>query len=308
MIHQNQPACLYASRYVDVCHQTRIHFIEAGAGDPILFLHGIPTSCYVWRHIIPYLSSLGRCVAPDLIGLGDSDKPAIEYTIFDHIDYIERFIDRLNLKKMTLVMHGWGSVIGFDYAMRHEHNCNGLVFYEAFLRSQRSGDFFNPDMALPFYDYVASWQGHIADLEINGTRFVDQTIAQGMIGRLTEKEMDQYRRPFQRAGTSKPILQYLKELPGGEASNAVDQLIDHYSRKLMRSNLPKLMLYSIPGLMMTIATVIWAKEQFPNLDLVEVGEELHFAQESYPQLMGASISAWLQSIEQLHRSEEAAEV
>src|SRR3990167_3929533 len=109
------------SKYVEV-YGSNIHYLEAGKGDPILFLHGIPTSCYLWRNIIPHLTSLGRCIAPDLIGCGKSSKPDIQYSILDHIKYIDQFIEKLNLKKTVLIMHGLGSVIGFDYAMRHENN------------------------------------------------------------------------------------------------------------------------------------------------------------------------------------------
>lgn len=123
------------SHFIDV-HGAKMHYLESGAGRPILFLHGIPTSSYLWRNVIPQLSSLGRCIAPDLIGFGQSARPNIPYTVFDHIKYIEGFIEALNLKRITLVMHGWGSVIGLDYAMRHEKNCRGLVFYEAFYAQQ----------------------------------------------------------------------------------------------------------------------------------------------------------------------------
>src|ERR1700678_3022884 len=106
----------YESQYADV-YGAKMHYISQGSGNPILFLHGIPASCYVWRNVIPHLTSLGRCITPDLIGMGKSDKPDIEYSVFDQIKYIEKFIETLNLKNITLVMHGWGSVIGFDYAM-----------------------------------------------------------------------------------------------------------------------------------------------------------------------------------------------
>ena len=106
---------------------SNMYYLEAGTGDTILFLHGIPTSSYIWRNIIPYLAPLGHCLAPDLMGFGRSDKPDIDYSVQDHIHYIEKFIDALALKNITLVMHGWGSVIGFDYAMRHESQCKGLV-------------------------------------------------------------------------------------------------------------------------------------------------------------------------------------
>lgn len=281
------------SKFVEV-NGSKMHYVEAGEGDPILFLHGIPTSCYLWRNIIPHLTSLGRCIAPDLIGFGKSDKPDIEYTIFDHIKYIEKFIETLGLKKITLVMHGWGSVIGFDYAMRHEKNCNGLVFYEAFLRFLDE-----EEVALPFEEQVSMLEElEVSGASINGVSFVDKMIAQNAMRTLSTEEMQNYHEPFQKEGTIKPIHQYLLELPKGNGSTKIDHLIADYSKKLTHSTLPKLLLYALPGLVTTMATVMWAKEHLPNIEIIEVGEELHFAQESSPQLMGEAISIWLQGVEQ----------
>jgi haloalkane dehalogenase len=165
---------------------SKMHYIEAGEGDPILFLHGIPTSSYVWRNILPHLASLGRCIAPDLIGFGQSDKPDIQYTVADHITYIEALIETLNLKKITLVMHGWGSVIGFDYAMRHEKNCRGLVFYEAFVRPLN-----DEELSLPYQEQLVSLQDQLvlADIASNGILFIDKMITQHAMRQLTEEEM-----------------------------------------------------------------------------------------------------------------------
>jgi haloalkane dehalogenase len=120
------------SKFIKV-FDAEIHYIDSGAGDPILFLHGVPVSSYVWRNIMPILSDQGRCIAPDLIGMGKSGKPNIEYTLEDHIKYIDEFIRLLDLRNVTLVLHGLGSAVGFDYAMRHENNVKGIAFYEAYL-------------------------------------------------------------------------------------------------------------------------------------------------------------------------------
>lgn len=284
----------YNSHFIEI-DGSKIHYIEEGFGDPILFLHGIPASSYVWRNIIPHLSSLGRCIAPDLIGMGKSDKPDIEYSIFDHIKYIEKFIQQLNLERITLVMHGWGSVIGFDYAMRNERNCKGLVFYEAYLRSM-NGD----DISLPLDEQIHTIEAeeNIYDLVMNGSYYIDKFLPLEMMHRLTDYEFEKYREPFLQEGSGKPLQQYLKELPRIDRNSKVVQLIDQYSQKLTRSHLPKLMLYSVPGFITTIATAVWAKEHLPNLEIIDVGEELHYAQESNPDLMGEAISIWLQGIEQ----------
>ncbi|MDR3478693.1 MAG: haloalkane dehalogenase [Gammaproteobacteria bacterium] len=284
----------YTSHYVDV-YGSKMHYIEQGAGTPILFLHGMPTSSYLWRNIIPFLAPLGRCIAPDFIGMGKSDKPDIEYSIRDHIKYIEKFIETLNLKRLTIVMHDLGSVVGFDYAMRHESNCKGLVFYEAYLRPM-NGD----DVSLPLFEQINSLQEqeNAADLILNGAMFVDKVLPQGMMRPLTEEEMANYREPFLAEGAGKPLHTYLKEMPRLNSKTEMDKVIAEYSQKLISSKLPKLMLFTVPGFVTTMATASWAKENIPNLEIVDIGEELHYAQESNPGLMGETISVWLQGVEQ----------
>jgi haloalkane dehalogenase len=281
------------SHYVEVLG-SKMHYIEEGSGDPVLFLHGVPASSYLWRNIIPYVSPLRRCIAVDLIGMGKSDKPDLLYSIDDHILYIEKFIEKLELKNITLVMHGWGSIIGLNYATQHENNCKGIIFYESYLRP-----FNRDDISLPYQEQITflDQQNNITDLITNTTYFVDNILLQSMMRPLTEEEMTHYRAPFLQDGSGKPLIQYLRELPRSNSLNTVDKLIAAYSKKLMTSKLPKLMLYSIPGFLTTIATAIWAKDNLPNIELMEVGEELHYAQESNPRLMAETISVWLQSIE-----------
>ena len=153
---------------------------------------------------------------------------------------------------------------------------------------------------MPFQEQLIALQDqeNRYDLMTNGTSFIDQIIPQHVIRQLTEEEMNNYRRPFQTEGAGKPLLQYLKELPKGDGTGQVEQRIENYSRKLTHSQLPKLMLYSVPGFITTMATVMWARENLPNLEIVDIGEELHLAQESCPELMGETISVWLQGVEQ----------
>lgn len=284
----------YTSNYLEV-YGSKMHYIEQGSGDPILFLHGMPTSSYLWRNIIPHLATLGRCIAPDLIGMGKSDKPDIAYSITDHIKYIEQLIETLHLKNITFIMHGWGSIIGFDYAMRHENNCKGLVFYESYLRP-----FTDNDVSLPLQEqlYSLTAQEDMYDLVVNGSYFVDKVLPQAMMRSLSQEEISHYREPFLKEQSGKALFQYLQELPTGKNNNQVEKIIAEYSKKLTTSTLPKLMLYSVPGFVTTIATAMWAKENLPNLEIVDVGEELHYAQESNPFLMGEAISIWMQGVEQ----------
>ena len=278
--------------YVEI-NGSKIHYLEQGSGDPILFLHGIPASSYLWRNVMPHLASLGCCIAPDLIGMGKSDKPDIEYSINDHIQYIDQFIEKLGLKHVTLVLHGWGSIIGFHYAMRHEKNCKGLVFYEAYLRP-----FNDEDIPLPLYEHILLLQTQ-KGIENDSVKLVTTVLNQGLLSPLKDQDMATYCEPFSQRGAGKALQSYLQEIPMGDKKNPVDLLIADYSKKLMKSNLPKLMLYSVPGFITTIATAVWAKEHIPNLEMIEIGEALHYAQEVDPALMGETISIWMQGIEQI---------
>jgi haloalkane dehalogenase len=226
--------------------------------------------------------------------MGKSDKPDIEYSIFDHIKYVEKFIQILNLQKITLIMHGWGSLIGFDYAMRNEKNCKGLVFYESYLRPANG-----EDASLPMQEQLhdIDQQENILDIVTNGASFIDKFIPQEMLNPISDDELTEYRKPFMEKGSERPLFQYIKELPRIDRDDKVNQLIANYSEKLVSSKLPKLMLYSVPGFVTTIATAMWAKNHLLNLEIADVGEELHYAQESHPELMGETISAWLQGIE-----------
>jgi haloalkane dehalogenase len=197
---------LYESQYVDV-YGSKMHYIEDGVGDPILLLHGIPTSSYLWRNVIPHLVPLGRCIAVDLIGMGKSDKPNIEYNIQDHIKYIDQFIETLNLKNITLVLHGWGSIMGIHYAMHHEKNCKGLVFYEAYLKPLTG-----QDLSLPYQEQLYELQENPFDIIANGARFVDKFLPQMILRDLTKEEVNNYREPFISAGTGKPLNQYVQEI------------------------------------------------------------------------------------------------
>jgi haloalkane dehalogenase len=284
----------YPANYINV-GGTSMSYIEAGQGDTILFLHGVPTSSFLWRNIIPHLATLGRCIAPDLIGFGRSAKPHIAYSVDEHLAYLEQFIAEMNLKNITFIMHGFGSLLGFHYAMQHEKNCKGLVFYESFLHSMRQ-----EYLSLPFQEQIISLNNkHKLEKDNHyELTFVDTMISQACIHPIAKEIMQQYRQPFLQAGATLPVVSYLNALSKDQADNKIDSLITAYSNQLTRSLLPKLMLYSTPGFITTMETVMWAKAHLPNLELIDIGEELHLAQETCPQLIGEAISVWLQAIEQ----------
>lgn len=283
----------YESKYVSVLG-SKIHYIEEGEGDPIIFLHGIPTSSYLWRNVIPALSPYARCIAPDLIGMGKSDLPNIPYRIFDHIQYIEEFIDVLGLKNITFMLHGWGSVIGFDIAMRKPERVKAIAFLEAHV--QPVTDWSRVSLPVQELWMVLSAPDGGYDVIMNSNYFVNKVMPNGALRRLTEKEMEHYRAPFLRPGGCKVLWQYLQDLPLGDGPKDVEDLIADYSKKLELSKIPKLMMYAVPGFMTTISTVEWARDHLPNITLVDVGDALHFAPETNPARIGSELRNWYRGL------------
>ena len=267
-----------------------MHYLEQGEGNPILFLHGIPTSSHVWRNIMPPLSINARCIAPDLIGMGKSDKPDIDYRVFDHIDYIEDFIAALDLKNITLVLHGWGSVIGFDYASRHENNISGLAFFESHIRPTIDWEM----LSLPVQQMASLLKRPGASYRaiVQQNYLVKKLLPKAIIRDVTSEEMEQYLQPFPTPESRKPLWQYIKDLPLGKGPDDIIELIARYSKWLEDTEIAKLMLYAIPGFMTTVATVQWARDNIKNLDLVGLDDVLHFAQESVPHLFAEKLREW----------------
>lgn len=284
----------YESRYEEVLG-SQLHYVEQGEGDPVLFLHGVPTSSYLWRNIIPYLSDYARCIAVDLIGMGKSDKPDIPYRIFDHIRYIEAFIEKMQLENLTLVLHGWGSPIGFDIAMRNPSRIKALAFIESHIRPVQDWTM----VALPVHELSQVLNSPDGGREIimNSQYFVNKVLPAGVLRRLTEEEIENYRAPFVEPGSCLPLWQYLQDLPLGKGNSDVVELITQYSMKLQQSPIPKLMMYALPGFITTMATVEWAHQNLPELTMVDIGEALHYAQESKPHVIGGELKNWYKSLE-----------
>ena len=283
----------YTSHYLSV-NGSKMHYIEQGVGDPLLFIHGVPTSSYMWRNVIPYVSPHGRCIAVDLIGLGKSDKPDIAYTVFDHIEYLTGFIEALGLKNLTLVMHGWGSVIGFSYAMQYPEQIKALAFVEAHIRPLVEPT----NVSLPLQEFLGLSNNNEPSLNhvLDNNNFLKRLLSAGCLRRLEEEEIAQYLAPFPDVESRKPILQFLKEIPAYKKDPEVLDLISHFSHALQKSEVPKLMLYAIPGFNTTIDTVMWAKNHLPNLELADLDEALHLATESNPQLFGEQLAAWYKNL------------
>lgn len=285
--------CNLTSSFVTV-KGSKMHYIESGKGDPVLFVHGMPTSSYLWRNIIPSVSDVARGIAVDLIGMGKSDKPDIEYRVLDHIEYFDEFVSQLKLKNITLVLHGWGSVIGFEYARRHESNVKGIAFYEAHLQPETNWN----TLSLPVQQFATLLHRPGASYRaiIKQNYLVEKLLPRSAIRTLTEEEMENYRQPFSTPESRKPLWQYIQDLPLGDGPDDVLQLISRYSAWLQKIELPKLMFYAIPGFMTTIETVKWARTHLKNLKIEALDDAMHLAQESIPELFSQKLREWYLSI------------
>lgn len=285
----------YESKFMEVLG-SKLHYIEQGSGDPILFLHGNPESSYIWRNIIPHLSPLGRCVAPDLIGFGKSDKPDIEYRVFDHIKYVEEFIRALELENITFVIHDWGSAIGFHYAMGNPDNVKGLAMMEAHLRPIPSWRDFADDEQIiegfkAFRTPDVGW-----DLIVNKNIFLEQILPACVKRKLSDKEVEAYQAPFQDPASRRPLWRFPNDIPveGEPADTAA--LFEAYSEKLKKSPIPKLLIYFDGGVIIKEGELAWARENLPNLKTVKVADSIHFVQEDDPHAVGHAIAEWYKEL------------
>jgi len=274
-------------------HGKRMAVHDVGTGDPVVFLHGNPTSSYLWRNVVPHLSGLARCVVPDLIGQGDSDKldapgPG-SYTFVEHREYLDGLLDRLDLgDRVTLVVHDWGSALGFDWASRHRDRVAGIAYMEALVRPVTWDEW--PEAARSIFQAMRSDAGEQIVLEKN--LFVEAILPSSILRPLEEAELAEYRRPFLRPGEDRrPTLSWPRQIPvDGEPSDVV-AIVEEYAAFLAGSPLPKLFVNAEPG-----SILVGAQREFcrtwPNQTEVTV-PGLHFVQEDSPDLIGAAIAEWL---------------
>lgn len=277
------------SKQVEVLH-SHIHYLEQGEGDPIVFLHGNPTSSYLWRNVIPHLSGQGRCLAADLIGFGRSGKPPIEYRFFDHARYLEAWFDGLELDRVTLVLHDWGTALGFDWAARHPGRVAGIAFMEAILREMKWAEWQEPGRSL-FQQFRTPGAGE--KLLIEDNVFVEQILPGAILRKLSEAEMNAYREPFLKPADRKPIWQWPNELPIEGRPADVIEMIARNERYLSAAPVPKLLLTFEPGAIMRPELAQWCRERFANLEVKPCGKGLHFVPEDEPDSIGRAIADWL---------------
>ena len=279
----------FESRYVDVLG-SRMHYVEEGSGDPILFLHGQPTSSYLWRNVIPHVIDLGRCIAPDLIGFGRSDKPDIDYRFFDHARYLSGFIEALGLENITLVIHDWGAGLGLFYARQNPSTIKAIAMMEPVLSAVPSWEEFPTELVEVFRGFRSPEVGW--DMLVNQNMFVEGILPGAIVRDLSEEEMNVYREPFLDPAHRKPVWRWPNELPiAGEPPDTAEA-VDANFAWLQQSDLPKILFHATPGAIMPPAAVEMCKSVLSNLTSVDLGDGIHYLQEDHPHEIGDGIAKW----------------
>ncbi len=271
-------------------------YVDMGEGEPIVFLHGNPTSSYLWRNVMPHLAGLGRCIAPDLIGMGSSEKlpdsGPERYRFVEHRQYLDAFFEAMGLtQNVTLVIHDWGSALGFDWARRHPDAMRGIAYMEALVRPV-TWEEWNPD-ARPVFEGFRSPAGEKMVLEKNV--FVERVLPGSVLREMSGTEMDVYRAPFSKPGEDRrPTLTWPRQIPiEGEPADVV-AIVQDYADWMAENELPKLFVNADPG-----AILIGGQREFcrswKNQREVTVAG-VHFIQEDSPAEIGSAIAEWYQSL------------
>jgi haloalkane dehalogenase len=271
---------------------TEMEFVSLGDGDPIVFLHGNPTSSYLWRNVIPHVAGLGRCIAPDLVGMGRSGpSPHRAYRFVDHVRFLDAWFEALNLdRNVMLVLHDWGSALGFHWARRHPQRVRAIAYMESIVQPRRWADV--PEARAQFFKDMRSEKGERMVLDENF--FVEVLLPRLILRRLSEAEMDAYRRPFADRESRLPTLVWPRELPiEGEPADVV-AIVEEYGRWLAASTIPKLFISAEPGSMLTGRARDFCRT-WPNQQEVSVAG-LHFIQEDSPTDIGAALAAFVQRV------------
>ena len=271
-------------------------YVEMGEGDPVVFLHGNPTSSYLWRNIMPHVAGQARCLAPDLIGMGDSDKlddpgPG-SYRFVEHREYLDGFLDGVGLDgNAVFVIHDWGSALGFDWGNRHRDRTRGFCYMEALVRPVTWEDW--PESAKAVFQGFRSPAGETMVLEKNV--FVERVLPGSILRKVSEEEMAVYRRPFVEPGEDRrPTLTWPREIPiSGEPADVVE-IVRAYSEWLAASDVAKLFIDAEPGAILTGPQRDFCLG-WPNQTVAKV-KGSHFIQEDSPDEIGRALSDWLRGL------------
>jgi haloalkane dehalogenase len=285
----------YPKRFIDV-EGKKIAYVELGEGSPIVFQHGNPTSSYLWRNIMPHLADQGRCIAIDLIGMGDSDKlddaGPDRYTFVEHRKYFDAALAALGVAEdVTLVIHDWGSALGFDWANRYPDRVKGIAYMEGIVKPMTWDEW--PDAATAIFQGFRSEAGEEMILEKN--TFVERVLPGSVLREMSEEEMAVYRKPFIEKGESRrPTLTWPRQIPLDGSPADVVEIVQSYADWMSQTKIPKLFINADPG-----AILVGAQREFcrswPNQIEVTIKGN-HFLQEDSPHEIGEAIAEWYAKI------------
>ena len=279
--------------FVEV-HGHQMAYAEMGIGDPIVFLHGNPTSSFLWRNVMPELADVGRCIAPDLIGMGRSDRivdaDSDSYRFVEHRHFLDRFLEAVGAdQNVTLVIHDWGSALGFDWARRHPDAVAGIAYMEAIVAPITSWDDW-PEAARGIFQSMRSDAGEQMILEKN--LFVEAILPASILRDLTEEEMAEYRRPFAEMGESRrPTLTWPREIPIEGSPADVAEIVASYAEWLETCDVPKLFINADPGTILVGSLREYCRTWAHQQEVTVAG--LHFIQEDSPAEIGRAVSNFI---------------
>jgi haloalkane dehalogenase len=269
---------------------------EAGNPDSptVLFLHGNPTSSYLWRNVIPLVAPAGHCIAPDLIGFGQSGKPNIKYRFFDHVRYLDAFLDKADISSAYVVAHDWGTALAFHLAARRPEFVRALAFME-FIRPMPSWDDFHPAAVETFKKFRTPGVGERMILDENA--FVELVLPGATVRKFTEEEMAAYRAPFPTPESRRPTWRFPNDLPiAGEPAD-VYSVLEEAHRALAWSSYPKLLFAGDPGALVSPAFAESFAKGLKNCREVHIGPGIHYLPEDNPQAIGSAVREWLNDLE-----------
>lgn len=269
-------------------------YLEEGEGAAVVFLHGNPSAAYLWRNVMPYVSATHRVIAPDLIGMGHSGKPEIDYTFADHARYLDGFVEALNLAEITLVSHDWGAALAWDFARRHPEMVVRLAFMEGVLPPafpQASYEAMGEEMGGMFRALQDPKQGHKMVME--GNMFVE-TILPMMINRpLGEVAKAEYGAPYTSVESRLPTWMWPREVPIGGQPESNVQVMGEIGVFMGDTDMPTLLVYADPGVLVPPQAIPFYTNLIQDLETAFIGQGLHFIQEDQPDAIGRAVADWL---------------
>ena len=273
----------------------KMTYVDRGEGDPIIFQHGNPASSYLWRNIIPYLENQGRCIAIDLIGMGDSDKLTDNgnntYSYHIQKQYFDKCLKELEIREnITFVIHDWGSALGFNWAYEHQESVKGICYMEAIVKKISWEDW--PKDAKSIFQGFRSDAGE--DLILKKNLFIEGVLPNAIIRNLTETEMDIYRKPFLKEIDRRPTLDWPRQIPINNEPEEVCKIVDDYSSWMSINEIPKLFINADPGSILTGKQREFCRKWKNQQELTVKGN--HFIQEDSPNEIGEAISKWYRNL------------